>query len=196
VPTSNRQYRQDIQQITKIKIYEIINILRAFFAPPSDIGGNIIFLRVSFALRSGVFLTLPATTHRPCDCTSFTIQPLQGCACVCQGERCVWTSNGEALHRVHRWPQHADVGDLRRSASHWAAEAVDGPRRLVWPETDRWEYWRLLLFVWAFDIYYWPFIVVLIGNCSVFMPEIYTTVQKSLFFKEKHCFLSKKITFK
>lgn len=59
---------------------------------------------------------------------------------VCQAERCVWSSSGKTLYLLHRWLKHAHVGDVWRSASDWAAEAVDGPWRLVWQDEDRWEY--------------------------------------------------------
>lgn len=59
---------------------------------------------------------------------------------VCQAEGYIRASNREALHLLHRWPEHAHVGDLRRSASHWTAAAVDGSWWLVWQKADRWEH--------------------------------------------------------
>lgn len=101
---------------------------------------------------------------------------------VCQVERCVWTSNREVLCIFHRWPKHAHVGDLWGSASHWTAEAVDGPRRLVRQDSDRWELsayfmFSLLLFPGIFLCKHLNLLASFCINCLVVPSEdILTTL--------------------
>lgn len=53
-----------------------------------------------------------------------------------QEEGCVWASSWAVLHILYWWLEHAHAGDVRCTATHRAAAAVDGPPGLVRQEAD------------------------------------------------------------